>query len=456
MKVERMPAAAGVSCGAALAHAVACILALAAARPAGAADFAYQVDVGAGYSDNIARSSTGEQDETIGTLGLQFSLDQRTAKLTADIIGDLAYFDYLDDTFASELTGNIAANARFAFVPERFEWLVADNFGQVLSNPFAPATPGNRENINVFTTGPDFAMRLGSQMRLRVGGRYTMTTYENRPFDSDIVSGELALVRELSSSSELSLNGQVQSIEYDQQALNADYDQTQAFVRYDATGARTTLTIDVGYTEVKPDGGGDSQDGLLFRFDAARRLSPSTTATLSAGREFANSATAFAGIQGANGISLESAIGLQTVQPFTNDRVAASLDFSRNRTGFTVSAGWFDQSYDNAPTLDQTLTTVAAQVRRDLSSRTSVAVRALYAQADFNQSGGDYDELNAGVNFVLRLSPATSLAFNYDYWDRNGNALSGDYQENRFWLLFAFGRGAPRDTPMLPEFGIDR
>jgi hypothetical protein len=450
MKSDRMPARAGVSCAAAVALAL-----NAAAQSAHAANVDYQVDVGAGYSDNIGRTATAEQDETIATAGLQFSLDERTSRLTADVIGDFAYYEYLDDTFDSEVTGNLAGTARFAFVPERFEWVVADNFGQVLSDPFSPATPDNRENINVFTTGPDFSIGLGPQMRAHLGARYALTTYEDRPFDSDIVSGELGLTRLLSSSSSISLQGQAQSVEYDQAALNADYDQRDVFVRYDATGARTHLKVDLGYTEVKPDSG-ESEDGLLLRLDVARRLSPSSTATLSAGREFSNSGTAFSGIQGAGGIGLEAAPGLQTAQPFTNTRVALGYDFSRNRTGFNLAAGWFDQSYDDASALDQTLTTLSAQVRRDLSSRASVTVRGLYARAEFNQSGGDYDELNAGVNFTLRMSSVTSLALVYDHWDRSGNTLSSDYDENRFWLLFAYGRGTPRTTPNLPEFGIDQ
>ena len=36
----------------------------------------------------------------------------------------------------------------------------ADNFGQVLDDPFQPATPDNRENINYLTTGPDLTFAL--------------------------------------------------------------------------------------------------------------------------------------------------------------------------------------------------------------------------------------------------------------------------------------------------------
>jgi hypothetical protein len=419
-----------------------------------AADIAYRATLGVGHSDNIRRTAGNEEDETIGSAGLQFSVDQRTAKLTADVVGDLAYQDYLNNTFDSELTGNVAGSARFAFAPERFEWMISDNFGQVLSDPFAPATPDNRENINVLTTGPDFGLRLGSQTKLHLGARYSLTTYETRPLDSDMVSGELSLIRELSSSSSVALIGQTQSVKYDEATLNADYDQSQGFVRYDATGARTHLAVDVGYTQLEPDNA-ESQHGLLFRLNVARRLSPSTTATLDAGREFSNAATAFASIQGANGIGLGTVPGVQSAQPFTNDRAVLSWNFSRNRTGFTLTAGWFDQSYEDPAAIDQTLTTFSAQVSRELSQTTTLSLRGGYTRGKFEDSSGDYKEFNAGTAFEWRLSRAVSLSLSYDYWDRNGNAAAGDYKENRVWLAIGYGRGTPRTTFNMPTFGVD-
>ena len=432
------------------------ILGCAATTSIMAAEYAYDVNVGVGHSDNIGRVSSNEQDETIAAAGLRFSVDQRSRRLEADAIGNFSYAEYLDDTFDSELLGNFAGTARFAIVPERLEWLAADNFGQTLNDPFAPATPDNRENINYFTTGPDVTFAFGSQTRLRLGARYSLATYEDLPLDFATRSGEAAIVRMLSPASELSLNVRAAQTDYDQAALNADYDQNEAFVRYDVTGARTSLALDLGYTEIERESVADKESGLLLRLDATRRLSASSTATLNAGREFSNSGSAFADMQGIGGIGLVTVSGRQTAQPFTNTYATLGWDFARQRTSMNAFVSWVEQSYDAVMAADQTLLSAGTQLRRELSPATSVIFHALYTQSDFQQPGADYDDLNSGLTFGWRISRSVSLNATYDQLRRSSDGAAGDSTENRVWLSLAYGRGTPRSAPLGPQFSIDQ
>lgn len=445
-----------------LLHAGACsatliLVCVAGAQRAHAADFAYQANLGLGHSDNIRRTSVNEEDEDIASAGLRFSLGRQSQRLQMDAVGDLAYAEYLNNTFDSELLGNFAGNARFGFVPQRFEWLVADNFGQALSDPFAAPTPDNRENINYFSTGPDVTAVFGSRTRLRLGARYSLATYETNPFDFDTVSGEASLLRSLSAASNVSLNLRSAKTKYDETALNADYDQDEAFVRYDVTGARTQLGLDLGYTRLDRDAAAEVEDGLLLRLNATRRLSAASTATLTAGREFSNSVSAFAGMQGTGaGIGLGATPGRQTAQPFTNDYVTLGWDFSRNRTTFGLFASWRDQSYEDAGGLDQTLKSAGAQLGRQLSPRTSLSLHAVYDQAEFQQQGTNYDDLNGGVVFAWQLSRNLSLNATYDHFKRSSDIPLTDSTENRYWLSIAYGRGTPRTTMAGPEFAVDQ
>lgn len=427
--------------------------ALAMGMSAHAAEFAYELQAGYGHSDNIRRVSVDEASEDIGQLGVNFSFDQLGPRLQADLVGDVAYYHYFDDTYDSEVVGNFIGDVRFGFVPQRFEWVVSDTYGQVLSDPFAPMTPDNRENVNVLTTGPDLFLGFGSQTQLRFGGRYTLATYEDRPFDSESVSGELSLIRLLSASSSISLNARAQNTEYDDTTLDADYEQQEAFVRYDTEGARTRFAIDAGYTEIDSDAG-EAKDGLLLRFDLARRLSGSSTVTLSAGRDFQNSAGAFAMAQGA-GISLGTVPGIQTVLPFTNDYATLGWKFVRRRTALSLSVGHVDQEYESNPIFNQTLTTVGAQLQRDLSPRTSLSVDALHTEGDFEVPDGDYKELAAGLSLRWRWSSSTSIDIRYQYFDRDSDLVDGDYDENRVWIALVYAYGTPRSAPLMPRFAID-
>ncbi len=421
-----------------------------------ASDLAYELEGGVGHSDNITRVAANEQSDTIAKAGLRFSFDQLTKRSQMDLIGDLAYFEYLDDTYDSEVLGNFIGNARFGIVPDRFEWALSDNYGQVLSDPFAPVTPDNRENINYFTTGPDLILAFGSQNRLTLSARYANTVYEDSLFDSDGYSGEVALAHLLSAASSLSFHARTQQVDYDADVLNADYDQTDAFVTYSTSGARTHLNVDLGYTQMDRDAAASKEDGALARLSVSRRVSPASTATLTAGHEFQNSAGAFATTQGGGAASGLSAIpGRQTAQPFTSDYATLGWNFSRVRTGFSVSASFNEQTYEDAPELDQQMTLISAQVSRALSQRTTVAIHGAYSQGDFDQTNADYKDSNAGVRFNWRLSRAWSLNATYDYFHRTTDAPIGGYDENRYWLSIVYGRGTPRSTPLSPTFFVD-
>lgn len=420
-----------------------------------AATLDYQLTAGGGHSDNIRRVAVDKESENIGSAGLQFSLDQRSSRLYADMVGNFAYYDYLDDTFDDEVLGNFAGQARFAFVPERFEWLLADNFGQVLSDPFMPATPDNRENINYLTTGPDLLFAFGSQTRLRLAGRYSMTTYEDTEADSDSVLGEIELSRVLSSASSIGFVGRAQQVEYDERQLDADYDQSEAFLRYDAEGARTFLTVEAGYTRIERDATANSDSGPLFRLDVTRRLTASTTASLSLAREFASPGSDFAATQSGQSIGLETAPGRQTVEPFTRESVGLGWTFTRNRTTLSLSGSRDEHSYESQPALDQTLTSGTVAVRRELSPVMSLVVDGAYMRSDFEQPGGDYSEAGGGVTFSWRLSSRVSLNATYDYVDRDSDLAAGGYTENRYWFYIGYGRGTPRTTMLPHQFAVD-
>ncbi|GFE82143.1 hypothetical protein GCM10011487_41430 [Steroidobacter agaridevorans] len=419
-----------------------------------AATLDYQLTAGGGHSDNIRRVAVDEESENIASAGVQFSLDQRSSRLYADLVGNFAYYDYLDDTFDDEVLGNFAGQARFAIAPERFEWLIADNFGQVLSDPFLPSTPENRENINYFTTGPDLLFALGSQTRLRFGGRYSMTAYEDTEVDSDTVLGEIELSRLLSSASSIGLVTRAQQIDYDNAALNADYDQGEAFLHYATEGSRTLLTMDAGYTRIERDAMDNTESGPLFRLDVTRRLTAATTASLSLAREFSSAGSDFASTQ-SQSIGLETAAGRQTAEPFTRESIGLNWTFTRNRTSLSLSGSWDDHTYDAQPALDQKLTSGTVAVRRDLSPVMSLILDGGYLRSAFEQQGGDYTEASGGLTFSWRLSSRVSINATYDHVDRDSDQQIGDYTENRYWFYIGYGRGVPRTTMLPHQFAVD-
>jgi hypothetical protein len=408
-----------------------------------AADFDYEASLGAGQSDNITRVAEDAQDENIATLGLKFSLDEQSRRLRADLLGDLAYYDYLDGTYDSELLGNVIANANLGVVPERLDWVFGDRFGQVLVDPFTPPTPDNRENLNYLSTGPEATFAFGSQTRLGIGARYVDSIYEDSPFDSSGFLGQVGVTRLLSSASELGLNLRHEQIEYDEESLNGDYDHSEAFAQYALNGARTNVKLDAGYTTIDRDAVNDKDSGPLFRLEVSRRIGRLQELTLDAGREFSSSGSAFAGEQSDEAIGLEPVASRQTVAPFTNEYASLYWSISGHRTEISLGGAWRKHEYQDSNDLNQTLTSVDAGVQRSLTPALTLSLDLAYSSSDFEVSG-DYSDLLGSLALRWRMSRSLSLSLDYTHYDRNSDLAEGDYTENRIMLSIGYGRGAPR------------
>ena len=424
------------------------------AGSAAAGNFDWQINAGGAHSDNITRVVENEVEEDIANAGVRFSFDEQTRKIKTDLVGSFDYQKFLDDTYDDDLVGNFVGNLEIEFVPERFSWSVADNFGQVLADPLLPATPLNSENINFFATGPDVTFAFGSQNRLKLAGRYQMTDYEESPFDSTTTLGEIGFARILSSVNTLSLNARYQQVDYDTNDFGSDYDQSDAFVRYEANGARTSISADLGYTELQRDVGEDS-DGELLRLDASRQISPSSRLSLLAGREFANSGSAFAALQGNGTINLDPTVGRATPEPFLRNHATLAWMFQRRATTLSLRFGYEDQDYEFVDALDQTFTTLGGFYRRDLSAATNVTFDAARYKGEFRIGGGEYTDTIGGVAFNWGATRTITLSLSYRYADRDGDAVTGSYTENRIWFSIGFGRGAPRAETLQPEFAGD-
>ena len=440
------------ACARAGARVAAAAAILCAAESATAGELDYQMSLGVGHSDNVNQDPIAEVDQDIATAGLKFSFDQDSAKLRADVVGDLAYYKYLDDAYDPDLAGTVDVDALFALLPDRITWALNDEFGQALTDPFQSDTPNNRENINYFSTGPDFIVGIGSQMRLRIGARYALANYEVTPFDSTTTGGELAVVRVLSDRSSVSLNGSLDHVEYDEASLNANYDHTELFVHYEGAGARTNLKFDVGYSQLDRDVRDDVEGGAVFRIDASRKVSAVSTLLLVGGHEFGTSASLS---NNYDNVGIETAPGRQSAEPFLRDHASLGWTFNRNLTSLGVTGYWELNTHDGNSSLDQSMTSLAASYRRDLSPRTSLQFNVSRAGVRYEEASRDYDELRAGASFSWRLSRNLTLDVRYDFADRTGDDPTTEYTENRFWLAIGFGRGVPRASRVAPTFGVD-
>jgi len=390
--------------------------------------FDLSLEGGGSLSDNIGRVPYGEGDGTIARAGAQLQYRNTTRRFDSNIDVNAMYEHYTDETFDDNVVGGADAQISIGIVPERFLWDFQENFGQVTADAFAPTTPENRENINYFSTGPDFILQFGAGTSLQVSGRFSDVDYELSVVDSQQKMVTIDLTRQTSGSATIGLIGEANSIDFKDE-INHDYDRNQAFVRYRLENTRTELTIDGGYTTLNTDDGDNG--GLLARVLMERRISTAASMSASLGTEFSSSGDVFRSGQDALGVSHTTSSVVGTSAPFENRFATLGYDFDRNRTGAGVSLQYRREHYMSGTGTDRDVLAGRLYFTRHFSARLEASVYCGFEQQDIDESNFESDETRAGASLRWALGRTVSLRFDFDHIDYESSNAASEYTENQ-------------------------
>jgi hypothetical protein len=406
------------------------------------ADLTYEVEAGVGHSDNISRVETGETDETLASIGANVDWTEKTRRLEGDVLVDLDYVEYLDDTYEGEVVGTADANFIFGIVPERLLWQVQDSFGQAQGDPFQPVTPDNSENVNYFTTGPDLVLNVGAQNSLRLFGRYSTTNYEETDLDGESTSAGLALSRELSGASRVGLNGSWDDNEFDN-PLNTGYERRSAFMSYDFTGGRTQISTQLGYTWIEL-ADGTENGGELVELSVTREVSSSSTLVLTAGSSFSDSSGALRGMTSGGGGPGSGGQVLATSDPYESRDISLSWDFRRNRTGISLGVAREKTDYEVQTDFNRTRISYDATFSRQLQSTLELMFTGRYMEDEYDVSAVGYDDTQLTAALTWNLSRQLGVRFSLEHYGRGSSLPGGDYDERRAYVTFTWSGGDQR------------
>jgi hypothetical protein len=415
-------------------------LALLCAAPAGAQEAApggeskrmeISFSAGAGSTDNVMRTESGEQSETILSAGMQIDIDEETRRLDTTVVGNLDYLHYVDDTFDDEMVGRLDANLRLALAPGRFFWDFGDNYGQAQVDPFAPVTPENREDVNYFSTGPHLGFKLGSSGFAEFAARYSDVAYEISPFDSQRIFVAAGAGRELASGSKLSLHADWLQTDFDQELTNTDYELGSAYVRYEVKGARTEFAANAGAIAFD---GANEDTGPLLQISLTRQMSSASTLVLGAGHEFTDAATAFRDrpslLQGV------SSTGAATISSdvFTRNYVNLDWNYDRHRSGVVAAVRYSDDEYETRPELDVARTEFYLAFERQMTPAFTGRLFGAYSVSDYKNANFEDEVSTLGLSMGYLMGRHLSLTLDLNHEQRKVDGGGTGYDETRGFL----------------------
>jgi hypothetical protein len=97
---------------------------------------------------------------------------ERTKDIEALVSARMTYEHYVNGSFDDQLLFGVDAFSTLMIRPRWFSWTVEDRFGQAPVSRLAATTADNRQDFNVFSTGPNFAFRFAPQHTVELEARY--------------------------------------------------------------------------------------------------------------------------------------------------------------------------------------------------------------------------------------------------------------------------------------------
>ena len=146
------------------------------------------------YSNNVALSSTATDEDITQAVGLNVLLKENRKRFNADASFNLEEEHYYNNTFSDQTSLTTGFGIfNFDIVENFLDWRTSFTRTEVLRNASESDTPDNREQRNIFRTGPSITYRVSRESILKASSNYTLVENSDEDAsDSKRISGNVS------------------------------------------------------------------------------------------------------------------------------------------------------------------------------------------------------------------------------------------------------------------------
>ncbi|HET8764574.1 MAG TPA: hypothetical protein VFM52_05085, partial [Rhodanobacter sp.] len=217
---------------------------LSSSAHAATSQFDYDIYTGILHSDNITLVNQQPISQSVLIPGVDFTWNQQGADLRANAVGNIEYRDYLGSRFTNQTAVQLTSQALWTLSPQRLDLSIQDYAGIEPLDSLANDRPSNRQQTNVFIVGPVFHFRLGTALHGQAELRYLNSYAEKTDnFNSNRVQGALRVIRDISPTSQFSLNLDGQKVDLYEDTIDPNYSRYEAYGHY--VSKLTSLDLDL-------------------------------------------------------------------------------------------------------------------------------------------------------------------------------------------------------------------
>ena len=427
----------------AIAAAVAAAVGALAAFPAHAFRVDYVVDAGVEHDDNVHVEAVDADAQTILRAGIGFVATQEGSTVQAVVSGRADYRNF-DGGDGNTLEGVLSGYLNWVLLQDRLSFTVQDELELQAIDRFAADAPGNRQQINVLSLGPNLLFDLGSTMRGRLEARYIDTDAEvTEEFNSARKAAALRVYKDLDAQSELSLNTQWMDVDYDRDLVARDHRRADLYARYQSTRASTDYTIDAGYSRLDYDDGARN-DGPLLRLEAGWRPREHGRLSLTLVNQYSDTADTALATGSANrppaSVPGSIIVDSRTVIPsvFRERRVALAYQHAGERLGWRVEPYLQRLRYLDAGVPDEDSRGVMLGLDYRITPSVSVTAWAGLERIRYTPPDAEEDHRRGGIALHKRWSRHWSTSLSYYRYERDSELFNSEVSQNVWYLRMTY------------------
>ncbi len=390
-------------------------------------EFSWSAGAGVSHSDNINREESGEISENTINVDGAIEWRRRSNRVDAQVDASVSVREFTNNTFSTEVRGNLVADLYVQVIGESLSWQVQDTFGQLRIDNFAPDTPANRENINLFRTGPVLSQRLGSRTTLMAQAYYETSYFEVSTEDGDTVGGSIALERRLGRRALGSINALGRRVEFDEQQLFSSFDAQELYLALDVDGARTRVRVDAGYSAIR--GADQTDDGALFRLRVDRRVARLGTIAFNARSELTTTTDAFRYEQTVSRPGLVTRSREATADPFKLDSVELSYGLDGRRFQAEFLLQFEREQFQRNQLEDRDRSVARFTVGGQVGPMWSAEVGVDYADESLRNAARDFNDVLVQASVSRRFSNNVNARLGVAHLDRSATDRALQFKE---------------------------
>lgn len=244
------------------------------------------ITAGVDHSDNITRSDDiipgddttdsggvdGPRSDIQSQVRLDVGLTDSTAKFDTELSYAFTARDFKNDLQSDNEVVDGDARILWTPLPDRLAWELTNNVSDTVRNALLADTPDNRQQRNIFSTGPNITVRVSPVDQLSAELRYVDVNVESsndntgatadalqQGSDSERKLGRLRWTHGLSAVSDFLARAEYEDVE-----ASFDLTYTRLLVGYGARLRNGSYEIYVGANKVEPDVG-EEFDGSVVQ-----------------------------------------------------------------------------------------------------------------------------------------------------------------------------------------------